>query len=62
MNGKAFPAIIVANAPAMGLFDEAAYTTAVGLFEQGGALSSAADQPVPNAHSDHPPVLAPTAR
>jgi hypothetical protein len=62
VNGKAFPAIIVANAPSGSVFDEAAYTTAAGLFEQGvGTLSSAGDQPVPNAHSDHQPVVAPTA-
>jgi hypothetical protein len=56
VNGKAFPAIIVANAPSGGLFDEAMYTTGTGLFGLGvGTLSSAGDQPVPNAASDHPP-------
>jgi hypothetical protein len=62
VNGKAFPAMIVANAPVGSLFDEAAYTTAAGLFQTTpGTLSAAGDQPVPNAASDHPPVAAPTA-
>jgi hypothetical protein len=60
-NGKAFPALIVANAPTT-LFDEAAYTTAAGLLATGpGTLSSAGDEPVANAASDHPPAVAPTA-
>ena len=62
VNGRAFPAIIVANTPSGDIFDEAAYTTAAGLFQEGaGILSSTGDQPVPNAASDHPPVVAPTA-
>jgi hypothetical protein len=62
VNGMAFPAIIVANAPSGNVFDEAAYTTATGLFQTGaGTLSAAGDQPVPNAASDHPLVVAPTA-
>jgi hypothetical protein len=62
VNGKAFPALIVARAPTGNIFDEAAYTTAAGLAAGAGTLSSAGDQPVPNAVSDHPPVVAPTAR
>jgi hypothetical protein len=54
--GKAFPIFALAKAPTGSLFHEAIYTTAAGLdleapeLEQ---LSSAGDQPVPNAKSDH---------
>ena len=62
VNGKAFPAIIVANAPSGSVFDEAAYTVVGGLAQTApGTASAANDQPVPNAASDHPPAIAPTA-
>jgi hypothetical protein len=57
--GKAYPVFALANAPVGGFFQQAMYTSATGLapaapeVEQ---LSSAADQPVPNAHSDHGPM------
>ena len=57
--GKAFPVFALAQAPTGGLFHQAIYTTAAGL--EAGApeleqLSSAGEQPVPNAHSDHGPM------
>jgi hypothetical protein len=57
--GRAFPVFALAQAPTGGLFHQAIYTTAAGLeagtpeLEQ---LSSAGEQPVPNAHSDHGPM------
>lgn len=56
--GKAYPVFALAQAPTGGLFHQAIYTTAAGL--EAGApeleqLSSAGEQPVPNAHSDHGP-------
>jgi len=55
VTGKAFPAMIVANAPSGSVFDEAAYTTASGLLDLGpGTLSAANDQPVPGISPDQP--------
>jgi hypothetical protein len=54
VNGAAFPAIVVANAPAGGVLDEAAYSTASGLLSQGPTVAAGAEQPVANAASDHP--------
>jgi hypothetical protein len=65
VNGKAFGVFAKANAPSGGLFDEAMYTTARGLALpvqilplgdiSGEFVSSAGEQPVPNAKSDHGP-------
>jgi hypothetical protein len=57
-NGKARPIFALANAPSGALpFDEAIYTTASPLAAQANSrrFTSAADHPVPNAHSDHGP-------
>jgi hypothetical protein len=60
VNGKAFPAMIVANAPSGSVFDEAAYSTVTGLVQlEPGTASAAGDEPVPGAASDHPPVVVP---
>jgi len=60
LNGKAFGVFAKALAPTGSKFHEAMYTPAMGLFEieegNGPYLSSAGEQPVPNAKSDHPPV------
>ncbi|HVO64522.1 MAG TPA: sialidase family protein [Terriglobales bacterium] len=56
--GKARPIFALANAPSGGLpFDEAIYTTQAPLAAERSSrrFSSAADHPVPNAHSDHRP-------
>ena len=61
-NGKAFPALIVANAPSGSVFDEAAYTVVGGLQQTApGTASAANDQPIPGAKSDHPAAVRPTA-
>jgi len=54
--GKAFPIFAAAQANTGTLFDEPIYTTTAGLpaAQDSAALSSAAEQPVPDAHSDHP--------
>jgi hypothetical protein len=57
-NGKARPIFALANAPSGALaFDESIYTTASALASVSNArqFSSAADHPVPRAHSDHGP-------
>jgi hypothetical protein len=56
VNGKAFGVFAVAQAPTGSKFRQAMYTTASGLEapEGGVRFSSAGDQPVPNAKSDHP--------
>jgi hypothetical protein len=57
--GKAYPVFALANAPVGGLFQQGTYTSTTGLAPAGPAveqLSSAGDQPVPNAHSDHGPM------
>ena len=56
--GKARPIFALANAPSGALpFDEAIYTTTSALAAESSRrrFSSAADHPVPNAHSDHGP-------
>jgi hypothetical protein len=55
VNGKAFGVFAVATAPTGGKFHEAMYTTASGLSapEGGPRFSSAGDQPIPGAKSDH---------
>ena len=56
--GRAFPIYVIANPPAGGLYQQAVYTEGYGFtFNNGGELtfSSANDQPIPNAVSDHPP-------
>ena len=54
--GKAFPIFAAASANSGTLFDEPIYTTTVGLaHESAAALTSAGEQPVSDAHSDHPP-------
>jgi hypothetical protein len=54
--GKAFAIFAAAQANAGTLFDEPMYTTTTGLSaaQQAAALVSSSDQPVPDAHSDHP--------
>ena len=54
--GKAFAIFAAAKANSGTLFDEPIYTTTTGLpaAEHAAALTSAAEQPVPDAHSDHP--------
>jgi hypothetical protein len=54
--GKAFAIFAAAQANSGTLFDEPMYTTATGITtaQQAAAFASAAEQPVPNAHSDHP--------
>jgi len=60
VNGKAFGVFAKALAPANSKFREAMYTPEAGLYEieegNGPYVSSAGEQPVPNAKSDHPPV------
>lgn len=55
--GKAFSVFAVARAPSGALFDEPMYTTTSGLtVAQDMAVgTSDGEQPVPGAHSDHPP-------
>jgi hypothetical protein len=55
--GKAFAIFAAAQSNSGTLFDEPIYTTATGLTaaQQAAVLTSAAELPVPNAHSDHPP-------
>lgn len=57
LNGKAYGVFAGASAPSGGKFHEAMYTPNVGLLEEeaGPLLSSAGDQPLPNAKSDHAP-------
>ncbi|HKP18690.1 MAG TPA: sialidase family protein [Gaiellaceae bacterium] len=59
VGGTARPGIIVANAPTGGVFDEAAYTTASGLFRATPAVASVDESPVPDAASDHPAPAGP---
>ena len=56
MNGRAFGVFALAGPKSGNLFDEAIYTTNE-LITAGRALrfSSAREEPVPDAHSDHPP-------
>jgi len=60
LNGKAFGVFAKALAPANSKFREAMYTPEAGLYEieegNGPYVSSAGEQPVPNAKSDHAPV------
>jgi len=54
--GKAFPIFATAKANAGTVFNEPIYTTTGGLpaAQRGGVFTSAAEQPIPNAQSDHP--------
>jgi hypothetical protein len=54
--GKAFAIFATAKANAGTIFNEPMYTTTTGLpaAQHAAALTSAAEQPVPAAHSDHP--------
>ncbi len=54
--GKAFAIFAAAKANAGTVFDEPIYTTTTGLpaAQHAAVFTSAAEQPVPNAHSDHP--------
>jgi hypothetical protein len=54
--GKAFAIFAAAQANSGTLFDEPIYTTTTGLpaAQHAAALVSTTEQPVPNAHSDHP--------
>jgi len=58
VNGKAYGVFAGAQPPSGGKFREAMYTPKIGLLEEGSGpwMSSAGDQPVPNAKSDHGPV------
>jgi hypothetical protein len=52
--GKAFPIFAAAQANSGTMFDEPIFTTTNGFTaEQDAVSTSAAEQPVPNAHSDH---------
>lgn len=53
--GKAFPIFAAAQGISGTVFDEPIYTTATGFSaaQHAAVLSSLAEQPVPNAHSDH---------
>jgi hypothetical protein len=57
VNGKAFAAFANAVAPTGGVFNESMFVPSGGLATLDGqqTFSSAADLPVPNAHSDHGP-------
>ncbi|MBZ5706248.1 MAG: glycoside hydrolase [Acidobacteriia bacterium] len=57
VNGKAFGVFAKAVAPTGGIFNEEMFTPATGLSteENGPTFSSAGEQPVPGAHSDHGP-------
>jgi hypothetical protein len=59
VNGKAYPVFAVAKANSGTVFNEAMYTPSTGLEDDVALYSSEGDQPVPNAHSDHPPRTAP---
>jgi hypothetical protein len=54
--GKAFAIFAAALANSGALFDEPIYTTTTGLTvaQNAAVFTSATEQPVPNAHSDHP--------
>jgi BNR repeat-like domain len=54
--GKAFAIFAAAQANSGTIFDEPIYTTTTGLpaAQHASVFTSAAEQPVPNAHSDHP--------
>ncbi len=54
-SGKAFPAIAVARAKNGATFDEAIYTTTSPLTQAQGVHAVQREQPLPGAHSDHPP-------
>jgi hypothetical protein len=56
-NGKAFPIYAYAQSKTKGKFNEAMYTTTTGFApeEDAPTYSSAGDEPVPNARSDHGP-------
>lgn len=58
-NGKAFPIYAFALPKSGTKFNEAMYTTTTGYAPEEGAptYSSAGDEPVPNAKSDHGPRL-----
>jgi hypothetical protein len=53
--GKAFAIFAAAKASSGTIFDEAIYTTTTGLSaaQHSAVFTSAAEQPVPKAHSDH---------
>jgi hypothetical protein len=55
-SGKAFAVFAAAQANSGTIFDEPMYTTTTGLpaADHAAALTSAAERPVPDAHSDHP--------
>jgi hypothetical protein len=55
--GKAFAIFAAAQSNSGTIFDEPIYTTTTGLSaaQQAAVLNSAAEQPIHNAHSDHPP-------
>jgi hypothetical protein len=57
VNGKAFPVFAFASAKVGTKYNEAMFTTTTGLSmeENAPTVSSAGDEPVPNAKSDHPP-------
>jgi hypothetical protein len=62
VNGKVYPAVVVAHAPSGGVFDEALYTPAGGLAVAGGT-SRAVAGPVLGTASDHPrSAVPPTAQ
>src|SRR5581483_921228 len=56
--GKAFPIISAASANSGSLFDEPIFTVSTGfaMNRSVSTFSSSSEQPVANAHSDHPPL------
>jgi hypothetical protein len=54
--GKAFAIFANAKANSGSVFDDPIYTTTTGLAaaQHAAVFTSAAEEPVPNAHSDHP--------
>jgi hypothetical protein len=54
--GKAFAIFAAAQANSGTIFDEPMYTTTTGLAaaQHAAAFTSTAEQPTPDAHSDHP--------
>jgi hypothetical protein len=63
-SGTAHTVFAVANAPTGGVFDEAMYSPSSGLAaaSSGHTVTSAGDNAVPDAASDHTPPESPTAR
>ena len=57
--GTAHPVFALANPRSSGKFDEAMYSPVSGLTDGIAIYPAGQDKPVPNAHSDHPPLTTP---